>query len=153
MPINCRRPIYCRRQYQPIDMFWSIVQAMSIVVASPTSIVQDNNYKRTTFIGPLFKPCILRLLPRRPLFRTIAMDVVGLLFKPCTLWCMKRSTSCSEARGRGSVKIRPRKACNYPNLRSFGWVSYDKVGVLYSGKLGNRSEARASDLRSHPGLW
>ena len=27
------------------------------------------------------------------------------------------------------VKIRPRKACNYPNLRSFGWVSYDKVGV------------------------
>ena len=52
-----------------------------------------------------------------------------------------------------SVKIRPRKACNYPNLRSFGWVSYDKVGVLYSGKLGNRSEARrASDLRSNPGL-
>ena len=105
MPINCRRPIYCRRQYQPIDMFWSIVQAMSIVVASPTSIVQDNNYKRTTFIGPLFKPCILRLLPRRPLFRTIAMDVVGLLFKPCTLWCMKRSTSCSEARGRGGGRI------------------------------------------------
>ena len=31
--------------------------------------------------------------------------------------------------------------------------AYDKVGVLYSGKLGNRSEARASDLRSHPGLW
>ena len=28
-----------------------------------------------------------------------------------------------------------------------------KVGVLYSGKLGNRSEARASDLRSYPGLW
>ena len=50
------------------------------------------------------------------------------------------------------VKIRPRKACSYPNLRSFGWVSYDKVGVLYSGKLGNISEARASDLRSHPGL-
>ena len=44
------------------------------------------------------------------------------------------------------VKIRPRKACNYPNLRSFGWVSYAKVGVLYSGKLGNRSESRASDL-------
>ena len=38
-------------------------------------------------------------------------------------------------------------------LRSFGWVSYDKVGVLYSGKLGNRSEAHASDLRSYPGLW
>ena len=37
-----------------------------------------------------------------------------------------------------SVKIRPRKACDYPNLRSFGWVSYDKVGVLYSGKLGSR---------------
>ena len=36
---------------------------------------------------------------------------------------------------------------------SVRWVSYDKVGVLYSGKLGNRSEARASDLRSHPGLW
>ena len=41
----------------------------------------------------------------------------------------------------------------YPNLRSFGWVSYDKAVVLYAGKLGNRSEARASDLRSHPGLW
>ena len=27
------------------------------------------------------------------------------------------------------------------------------MAVLYSGKLGNRSEARASDLRSHPGLW
>ena len=52
-----------------------------------------------------------------------------------------------------SVKMRPRKACNYPNLRSFGWVSYDKVGDLYSGKLGIRSEARASDLRSYPGLW
>ena len=46
----------------------------------------------------------------------------------------------------GNIKIRPRKACNYPNLRSFEWVSYDKVGVLHSGKLGNRSEARASDL-------
>ena len=34
------------------------------------------------------------------------------------------------------VKIRPRKAFKYPNWRSFGWVSYDKVGVLYSGKLG-----------------
>ena len=51
------------------------------------------------------------------------------------------------------VKIRPQKADNYPSLRTFGWVSYDKVGVLYSGKLGNSSEARASDLRSHPGLW
>ena len=51
------------------------------------------------------------------------------------------------------VKIRPRKACRYPNLRSFGWVSYDKVGGSYSGKLGIRSEARASDLRSYPGLW
>ena len=50
------------------------------------------------------------------------------------------------------VKIRPRKACRYPNLRSFVWVSYDKVGGLYSGKLGIRSEARASDLRSYPGL-
>ena len=47
------------------------------------------------------------------------------------------------------VKIRSRKACNYPHLRSFRWVSYDKVGVLYSGKLGIRSEARASDLRSY----
>ena len=53
----------------------------------------------------------------------------------------------------GDVKIRLRKACSYPNLRSFGWVSYDKVGVLYSGKLGSRSEARASDLRSYPGPW
>ena len=40
----------------------------------------------------------------------------------------------------GNVKIRPRKACNDPKLRSFGLVSYDKVGVLCSGKLGNRSE-------------
>ena len=54
-------------------------------------------------------------------------------------------------RFRSSVKIRPRKACTYPDLRSFRWVSYDKVGVLYSGKLGSRSEARASDLRSCPG--
>ena len=52
-----------------------------------------------------------------------------------------------------AVKIRPRKACRYLNLRSFGWVSYDKVGVLYSGELASRSEARASDLRSYPGLW
>ena len=58
-----------------------------------------------------------------------------------------------DSSGWASVKIPPRKACNYPNLRSFGWVSYDKVGVLYSGKLGNRSEALASDLRSYPGLW
>ena len=57
-----------------------------------------------------------------------------------------------DSSGWASVEIRPRKACNYPNLRSFGWVSYDKVGALYSGKLGNRSEASASDLRSYPGL-
>ena len=48
--------------------------------------------------------------------------------------------------------VRPRKASNYPNLRSFGLVSYDKADGLYSGKLGSRSEARASDLRSYPGL-
>ena len=57
---------------------------------------------------------------------------------------------CSACHGallnRGTVKIRPQKACNYPNLRSFGWVSYDKVGVLYSGKLGNRSEARVPPI-------
>ena len=47
----------------------------------------------------------------------------------------------------GYVMMRRRKACNYPNLRSFGWVSYDRAGVLYSGKLGNRSEARTC-LRS-----
>ena len=52
-----------------------------------------------------------------------------------------------DSSGWASVKIRPRKACRYPNLRSFGWVSYDKVGGLYSGKLVTRSEARASDLR------
>ena len=52
-----------------------------------------------------------------------------------------------------SVKMRPRKAYRYPNLRSFEWVSYDKVSGLNSGKLGIRSEARASDLRSYPGLW
>ena len=51
------------------------------------------------------------------------------------------------------VAIRPCKACNYPNLKTFGWVSYDEVGVLYSGELGSRSEARASDLRSCPELW
>ena len=50
------------------------------------------------------------------------------------------------------VKIRPRKDCNYPNLRSFGWVWYDKVGVIYSGKLGSTSETRASDLMSSPRL-
>ena len=54
---------------------------------------------------------------------------------------------------RRGVKIRPRKACNYPNLRLFGWLSYDKVGVLHSGKFGNRSEARASELKSYLGLW
>ena len=63
------------------------------------------------------------------------------------------SSPWSQDRLHISVKIRPRKACRYPNLRSFGWVSYDKVGGLYSGKLGIRSEARASDLRSYPGLW
>ena len=25
------------------------------------------------------------------------------------------------------VKIQPRKACRYPNLRSFGWDSYDRL--------------------------
>ena len=57
-----------------------------------------------------------------------------------------------DSSGWASVKIRPRKACNYPNLRSFGWVLHDKVGVLYSRKLGSRSKARASDPRSYPGL-
>ena len=65
---------------------------------------------------------------------------------------LRREKKVSTFRG-PPVKIQPRKACNYPNLRSDGWVSYDKVGVLYSGKLGNRSEARASDLKSYPGLW
>ena len=65
----------------------------------------------------------------------------------------KNEGTCRSARDHADVKIRPRNAWNYPNLRSFGWVSYDKVGVLYSGKLGNRSEARASDLKSYPGLW
>ena len=45
------------------------------------------------------------------------------------------------------------EGCIYPNLRPFGWVSYDKITVLYSGKLGNKPEARASGLRSYPGLW
>ena len=49
------------------------------------------------------------------------------------------------------VQIRPRKACRYPNLRSFGWVSFDKVGGLYSGKLGIRSEARALESEAIPG--
>ena len=51
------------------------------------------------------------------------------------------------------VKIRPRKACNYLNLRPSGWVLYDKVGVLYLGKVGNRSEVRAADLKSYAELW
>ena len=62
--------------------------------------------------------------------------------------CICGSSGCAI------VKIRPPNSCNYPNLRSFGWVSYGlpKVGVLYTGKLGNKSEARASDLRRQPGL-
>ena len=66
---------------------------------------------------------------------------------------MKLVWDISYAVLKDGVKTRPRKACNFANLRSFGWVSYDKVGVLYSGKVRYRSEARASDLRSHPGLW
>ena len=54
--------------------------------------------------------------------------------------------------GWASVKIWPCKAINYINLRSFGWVWYDKVGVIYSGKLGSTSETRASDLMSSPRL-
>ena len=38
-------------------------------------------------------------------------------------------------------------------IEIFWVVSYDNVGVLYSGNSGNRSEARASDLISHPELW
>ena len=77
---------------------------------------------------------------------------------PCSRHARNTTLAKATLSGRGSysfccVKIRPRKACRYPNLRSFGWVSYDKVGVLYSGELGSRSEARASDLRSYPGLW
>ena len=51
-----------------------------------------------------------------------------------------------------SVETRPRKACNYTNLISFRWVSYDKVGVLFLRRLENRSDARDSDLRSYSGL-
>ena len=108
-------------------------------------------------------------------------DVLHTTFDPTTLWqqqqqqqlferpgsrCNPESLhSPTEKRPRGThvlimclcfkahVKIRPQKACNYPNLVSFGWFSYDEVGVLYSGKLGNGSEVRASDLISHPGLW
>ena len=46
---------------------------------------------------------------------------------------LNRQSCCIQL---DSVKIQPRKACRYPNLRSFGWVSYDKVGGLYSGKSG-----------------
>ena len=74
-----------------------------------------------------------------------------------TRHCLIRLGGTKNRLGGGNrqpiVRIRPRKACRYPNLRSFGWVSYAKVGGLYSGKLGIRSEARASDLRSYPGLW
>ena len=51
--------------------------------------------------------------------------------------------------------MRPRKACNYLDLRSFGWgaVRMKRLAFyIHSGKLGNRSEARASDLGSYPGL-
>ena len=43
------------------------------------------------------------------------------------------------------------KGLSLSELRSFEWVLYDKVGVLYSEKLGNRSEARASDLKRPAG--
>ena len=33
-----------------------------------------------------------------------------------------------------------------PIVRSFGWISYDKVGVLYSTKLENRSEAHVPPI-------
>ena len=71
------------------------------------------------------------------------------VFRPMALLCRAVFFHQQHAH----VKIRPRKACKCPNLKSFGWASYDKVGVLYSGKLGSRSEARASDLGSYPGLW
>ena len=58
-----------------------------------------------------------------------------------------------ESSGWASAKILPRIACHYLSSRSFRWVSHDVVGVSCSGKLGNRSEARASDHGSHPGLW
>ena len=48
------------------------------------------------------------------------------------------------------LKIRPLKACNDPNLRSFGWVSYDKVGVLYSGKLGHFLYSRIPPVENGP---
>ena len=73
---------------------------------------------------------------------------------PTVELCPPHPTFGTKVRARRDVvKIRPRKACRYPNLRSFVWVSYDKVGGLYSGKLGIRSEARASDLGSYPRLW
>ena len=64
-----------------------------------------------------------------------------------------RTDRCSFRIQQAIVKIRPRKCCYDPHLISLGWGSYDKVVVFYSGKLGNTSEARASDLTSYPGLW
>ena len=46
---------------------------MSIAVASPTSIVQDNSHLLTTMSLHCDKQCLSRLLPRHLLFRTIAI--------------------------------------------------------------------------------
>ena len=72
---GCFPDIYYPGLSPSIDnMYWSTVQTMCIAVASPTSIVQDNIHRWTTYIDLMFKPCILLLLPRHLLFRAIAID-------------------------------------------------------------------------------
>ena len=47
-----------------------------------------------------------------------------------------------------SVKIRPREACNYPNLRSFGWVSYESYVSTKANKVSTlRGPAQLPDLQ------
>ena len=53
---------------------------------------------------------------------------------PCSPLKMRMtSPSLRSPCARDIVKIRPRKACRYPNLRSFGRVSYDRLAVYIRG--------------------
>ena len=50
----------------------------------------------------------------------------GLIYSTGVSFNLPCFCTCDSSRW-ASVKIRPRKACNYPSLRSFRWVSYNKV--------------------------
>ena len=84
--------------------------------------------------------------PVRPVFYAH----VAVLFFFSKKICFLGATTCYETR---VLRYGLERPVIIRILRSFGWVSYDKIGGLYSGKLGSRSEARASDLGSYPGLW